>query len=185
MTAAHAGTLILPFDAEIPADFDWVAYSDITLNGKSLVLGTSTTTLLANTPYYIEGEKVGTYVFKGTPIGNSDVTSYTSTSGILTGVLVETEIAAGVGNYVLQNQEGKGVAFYNVKTKAKTVPAYRCYITVSSDTQSNMYRIGGTTNIDEVTVDDNADVYDMLGRKVIGPLEKGVYIKGNRKIYVK
>ena len=181
MTAAHAGTLILPFDAEIPAEFDWVAYSDITLNGKTLVLGESTTTLLANTPYYIEGEKEGTYVFTGTPTNEAA----SVTNGILTGVFVDTEIAAGVGNYVLQNQADKGVAFYNVKMKAKTVPAYRCYITVSSDTQSNMYRIGGTTNIDEVTVDDNVDVYDMLGRKVIGPLEKGVYIKGNRKIYVK
>ncbi|MBO7466722.1 MAG: hypothetical protein J6T94_03440 [Bacteroidaceae bacterium] len=181
MTAAHAGTLILPFAAEIPADYDWVAYTDITLNGKTLVLGESTTTLLANTPYYIEGEKEGTYTFSGTPTNEAASVK----NGILTGVFVDTEIEAGVGNYVLQNQEVNGVGFYNVKTKAKTIPAYRCYITVPSDTESNMYRIGGTTGIEEVTVEEAGDVYDMLGRKVLGPLEKGVYIKNNRKIFVK
>ena len=118
----------------------------------------------------------GTYEFTGTP--ENDAVSYTV--GLLTGLLEAGK--APVGSYVLQNQ-AKGVGFYKV-TSEKDVNANRCYLNMPAS-GALMYRIGGTTNIEEITVDDNAEVYDVLGRKVLGPLQKGVYIKDGHKIYVK
>lgn len=176
ITDAQYSTLILPFDADLPeglkaSTVEWPE------TGNELVETEVTDgKLLAGVPYLMFGEEVKTYTFTGVPTYAEE----TGTAGAMVGVLAESTVPAGC--YVLQKQDGK-VAFYKV-TKERAFHANRCYL-IAKPNGANMYRIGGTTGIDEVTVEEAGDVYDMLGRKVIGPLEKGVYIKNNRKIYVK
>ena len=176
ITEAQYSTLILPFDADLPeglkaSTVEWPE------TGNELVETEVTDgKLKAGVPYLMFGEEVKTYTFTGVPTYAEE----TGTAGAMVGVLAESTVPAGC--YVLQNQDGK-VAFYKI-TKERAFHANRCYMTAKPN-GANMYRIGGPTGIDEVTVEEAGDVYDMLGRKVIGPLEKGVYIKNNRKIYVK
>ena len=175
MTDAGWGTLILPFAADVPEEL--TAYTCATAAANSELELVDTTSLQANTPYIMAGT-AGTYEFTGAAT-NTEIKKYTV--GALTGVLEEG--TAPAGSYVLQKQ-GDKVAFFKVGEAGKTVKANRCYLSVA-DAGATMYRLGGTTGIQAVYADENGDVYDMLGRKVIGPLEKGVYIKNNRKFYVK
>ena len=176
------GTLILPFDAELPANYK--AYTVSEIDGKDLVLEEATS-IVAFTPYVMEGDD-SEVTFTGTP-GTADKDL---TFGLLTGVVAEGGLTGfhgvdGSDVYICQKQGKEVSSFYKINPeKGYTIPQYRCYLTAPKS-GANMYRIGGTTGIDEVTVEEAGDVYDMLGRKVIGPLEKGVYIKNNRKIFVK
>lgn len=176
------GTLILPFDAELPANYK--AYTVSEIDGKDLVL-VEASSIVAFTPYVMEGDD-SEVTFTGTP-GTADKDL---TFGLLTGVVAEGGLTgfngvAGYDVYICQKQGKEVSSFYKINPeKGYTIPQYRCYLTAPKS-GANMYRIGGTTGIDEVTVEEAGDVYDMLGRKVIGPLEKGVYIKNNRKIFVK
>lgn len=174
MTDAGWGTLILPFDAEVPKGL--TAYTCEKINDKSELELVDATSLEANTPYIIAGV-TGTYEFSGTAAN----TDKNYTVGLLTGVLEEA--TAPTGSYVLQKQ-GDNVAFFKVGDAGKTVNANRCYLNVSS-AGATMYRLGGTTSIGTIFADECVDVYDLLGRKITGPLEKGVYIKNNRKFYVR
>lgn len=174
MTDAGWGTLILPFEADVPEGL--TAYTCETAAAKSELDLVKATSLAANTPYIMEGT-AGTYEFTGTATN----TEKEYTVGALTGFLEEA--TAPAGSYVLQKQ-GDKVAFFKVGEAGKTVGANRCYLNVTG-AGATMYRLGGTTGIQAVYAEENCDVYDMLGRKVLGPLEKGVYIKNNRKFYVK
>lgn len=166
------GTLILPFASDIPAGLE--AYSCTTLNGNVLVLEKAAT-LAANTPY-IMGGTAGTYTFTGTPVAAES----SLTAGLLTGVLEATKAPAD--SYVLQDNEGLG--FYSVGDKNITVPAYRCYLN-AGPAGALVVRFGGTTNISNVEAEGDQTVYDILGRKVEGPVQKGFYIVNGKKVFVK
>lgn len=171
---AEYGTLILPFAAELPEGL--TAYSCAKVEGNVLTLD-EVESLAANTPYIIGGT-VGNYEFTGAPIP-SDATL---TAGLLTGVLEDTDAPAG--SYVLQNNTN-GLGFYKVGSVIPTVKAYRCYLTYAGEASALMYRFGGTTNISNIEAEGNNAMYDILGRKVVGPAQKGVYILNGKKVFVK
>lgn len=167
------GTLILPFDAVLPAGLQ--ANSCAAVNDNVLVLSAATS-LVANTPYIMSGT-LGTYTFTGTPVS----TENPLIDGLLIGVLKDT--AAPAGSFVLQNKS-EGLGFYKVGSTIPTVKANRCYLS-SEAAQALVVRFGGTTRIDNVEAEEHAAVFDILGRKVEGPLQKGIYIKNGKKVYVK
>lgn len=171
---ADYGTLILPFAADLPDGLK--AYSCAEVEGNVLTL-VEAESLAANTPYIMGGAK-GSYAFTGAPIP-SDATL---TAGLLTGVLEDTDAPAG--SYVLQNNTN-GLGFYKVGSVIPTVKAYRCYLTYAGEASALMYRFGGTTNISNIEAEGNNAMYDILGRKVVGPAQKGVYILNGKKVFVK
>ena len=106
------------------------------------------------------------------------------------------QIKAEVGSYVLQNpkdDEGnpRGLGFYLVgEGKQPTVGAYRSYMKYTpaeGQAASPMFRIGGSTGIDNTTLPSSEEIviYDLMGRKVT-TMEKGnMYIINGRKVIVK
>lgn len=173
MSSAGWGTLMLPFDADVPAGL--TAYGCAAVDGTTLVLAPSAK-LLANTPYIMEGE-AGEYDFAGVPAMTQ--TSYDS--GVLTGVYADTKITEG---YVLQRIDGE-VAFYRVDESAPIiVPAYHCYMNVEV-ANAAVLRLHGTTDIDGIDAEERSSIYDLSGKKLDQTAGKGVYIKGNRKVIIK
>lgn len=173
MTDAGWGTLILPFDADVPEGL--TAYTCGSISGSVLNLEEAES-IEANTPYIMAGA-TGNYTFTG--VASNTESSYTD--GVLTGVFQETNVSAG---YVLQNGE-EGVAFYKIGSTAAAVPAYRCYVTTPSSAAISL-RFGGTTGINNAIFDANEEpIYDLSGRRIEGELTKGFYIQGSKKFFVK
>lgn len=170
LTACGYGTLILPFDAELPVGVK--AYTCTELDGNVIVVEEQGA-ITANTPLLLCGTP-GNYNFTGVSVAEEE--SYTE--GLLTGVFASTEITSG---YVLQSQSGT-TGFYRVENPL-TVPANRCYLNVPS--QSRMLSLNfdadGTTAIDTTRSEQQSKVYDLSGRKVIRKA-KGVVVKDGVKV---
>lgn len=184
---ADYGTLILPFEAEIPAGMEAYTCTETEDNGITLKLEQATT-LEANTPYVLK--KVGaTYDFTFSGIAFSLASSYEV--GLLTGTLVDT--TAPVGSLVLQNQPA-GLGFYGVETDNITVKANRVYVTeeAAGINIQTLLLPGFESGINDVKVtDDVVDVYTIDGVKVkkavkateaLQGLSKGLYIVGGKKV---
>lgn len=173
MSSVGWGTLMLPFDADVPVGL--TAYGCAAVKDGVTVLAVSDK-LQANTPYIING-KSGKYSFTGLSV--MEKSSYSV--GALTGVFVDTQITEG---YVLQRLNGD-VAFYRVDPNAPIrVPAYRCYLNVTSASALRI-RLIGPTGLDVMESDREVDMYDLSGRKVATPMKKGIYIVENRKVIIK
>lgn len=105
------------------------------------------------------------------------------TNGLLNGVVTATEITS---DYVLQNQ-GEGEGFYKVNSeKAITVPMGKAYLSASaSPAKDNVLLIEVPTAINNVeAAADNDNVYNLNGVKVSTP-QRGIYIKGGKKVVMK
>lgn len=173
MSDAIWGTLMLPFDANVPAGI--VAYSCTGVDGNSVILNESST-IYANTPYLLNGIP-GTYSFTGIP--NAEKNEYSS--GCMNGVHSATTIYSG---YVLQENDGI-VAFYRVnENKPIEVPAGHCYINVTGDA---MYiRIDRTTGINEMDYNtEGSEIYYINGINVESTENNRIYIINNKKKYIK
>lgn len=173
MSEARWGTLMLPFDANVPAGI--VAYSCTGVDGNSVVLY-ECSTIYANTPYLLNGIPE-TYSFTGVPIAEKNEYS----SGCMTGVHSATTIYSG---YVLQENDGI-VAFYRVnENKPIEVPAGHCYINVTGDA---MYiRIDRTTGINEMDYNtEGSEIYYINGINVESTENNRIYIINNKKKYIK
>lgn len=177
MTSAGWGTLILPFDADVPEGLTAYACTSSTQEGDDYRLNLEATEeMTANTPYIMAGE-AKEYAFIGTP--NFEQCSYTN--GFLTGVYVPTAIDHG---YAMQKHDGR-VAFYKVNNgKSLTIPAYRCYMN-DNPSGSLFYRLDGTTNVEGFLTDEPSDatLYDLQGRKLNAKPEQGLYLRDG-KIYM-
>ena len=174
------GTLIVPFDAELPAGLK--AYTVDGADGTSLTL-TAASSIQANTAYVIENtiaEDINTTI-KGTVVKGYE---QGNTTGLLTGVYTKTE--APVGCYVLQNHDGV-VAFYRVDgglTTGLSVGANRCYLNMGSNSSEvkAFYLDGQATGIENLEMAaDKAVIYDLSGRRV-SKAQKGLYIVNGKKV---
>lgn len=163
------GTLILPFDADLPEGVS--AYTCTGIDGNT-VLMEQQGLIPANTPVIMSGTP-GTYTFTGESCASED--SYTE--GLLTGVFKATVIDDG---YVLQQQNGI-VGFYYVDAEEpKTVPANRCYLSVPAGAKM-LSLLEDTDGINAIDSSEEAGAYALDGKKV-GKKAKGVVIKGGVKI---
>ena len=170
MNDAGWGTLILPFDANIPAGL--AAYNCIDVKDETVILAESTT-LYANTPYLLNGVS-DTYSFTGIP--NADRNEYSN--GCMTGVHTDTSIAKG---YVLQVNSGTA-AFYKVEENTPlTVPAAHCFIDRECNTP--VLYISGTAGIEGITGNNERDeIYRINGVRVESAEENNLYIINKKKI---
>lgn len=173
LTEAGYGTLILPFDAELPDGLR--AYTCTGLSG-STVMTEAQPSIRANVPLLMQGTP-GTYKFQGD--GTPLMDSYTE--GLLTGVYVPTTLTDG---YVLQNQNGV-IGFYHVNANAPvTVPVNRCYLQSDMDFESLSVHFDAT-GISKVGQESKeVPLYDLQGRRVTAP-RRGVYIRKNKKVTLK
>ncbi|MBQ9362640.1 MAG: Ig-like domain-containing protein [Bacteroidaceae bacterium] len=123
ITAANKyGTLILPFEATVPAGV--TAYSVEEVSGSTLTLN-DVESFAANTPYIVYAEVGATETLAGLGAAYTDATY---TSGLLTGVYTATSEIPD-DSYVLASINNK-VAFYQVdNTDKPTVGANRAYLT--------------------------------------------------------
>ena len=175
-------TLMLPFNAELPAGMK--AYTCVANADEAILTLTEVETLVANTPYLVEGE--GSFEFSG--YGLAAKATYVSEA--LTGTYAE--VAAPVDSYVLQQLDGY-TAFYHVaKGKQPKVGANHCYLTVPAGTaKAPMFSISrgeDTTSIDnsQFTIDNSQlIIYDLMGRKVTNMVKGNMYIVNGKKVIVK
>ncbi len=175
-------TLILPFDAELPEGVK--AYSCTEANGEVLTL-TEATSLEANTPYLMNGEK-SEHAFTGYGLATKD--NYTA--DLFVGTYVDYQTTADGKTYVLQNNNGN-LAFYLVQDAAQPwVRANRCYMSYEAANGAPMFsfdRGEGTTGIEnsELNIQDSAVVYDLMGRKVNTMVKGGMYIVNGKKVVIR
>ena len=145
--AAKAGTVILPYEANIP---EGVSAYTLTYTSGDAVSATKITTgvLPANTPVLLNAEKASTpYIFTSTgTVPNAAPVDLTE--GALTGFYANTIVDQG---YVLQNQGGN-LGFYPFKS-ARTIKPYRAYLNVTPTSAHGLeilFDDGETTGIREV-----------------------------------
>lgn len=189
MTPAGYGTLILPFNCEIPKGLTAYECNGIDENNM-LVLG-SVSSFAANTPYIVKGSPA-TYHFNGVYSAIFDEYS----TDYMTGVYTDKKVPAG--SYVLQSQEPDGLAFYRVYESPEVVlPAYRCCLSVKdalsagnlkfSDSATGVKAVGDARNV-------KVDVYTVSGVKIrskvsaseaLDGLPAGVYVINNNKVIKK
>ncbi len=179
VTDAGAATLVLPYEATIPAGVK--AYT-LTYNGGDAATATELSgTIPANTPVLINA-KAGDYTFNATETQTTKAAS--PANGALTGVWAETTVPEG--SYVLQNQKGT-VAFYKVSSSDIKCPANSAYLTASASAKALAIIYGGsTTGINRIAANTtNDEIYNLQGIRMKGNLKRGVYIQNGKKIVVK
>ena len=181
---AAAATLVLPFEATIPA-----AATCYTLNytaGDDKVTATEVeTTLAANTPVLVNAAE-GNHKFVSTATsGDAATGSGTHTEGALTGVYAETVVPTS--SYILTNG-GTGVGFRKADGTTNKVAANRAYLTADGAAHELFIDYGGTAGITTIAKSQepiaNGQYYDLSGRHVAQPT-KGLYIVNGRKVIVK
>lgn len=168
LTACGVGTLILPFDAELPAGLQAYTCTGVVDNVLTLAGQTS---IQAGTPLILLGE-AGDYEFEGTPTATEN--SYTE--GLLTGVMAATDVDNG---YVLQTQ-GEVTGFYRMD-KTLSIPAYRCYLNVESNIKAFVFSDDATA-IEAITPSHNESVLYNLSGQRISKAQKGINIVGGKKV---
>lgn len=164
------GTLIVPFDADIPEGLE--VYTVSVVPDDAVLTLEAVDAIEANKPYVVYAANGFNGDLSGVGSANSDETY---TNGALTGVYKNTE--APVGSYVLQNQNDK-VAFYRVDSSdAIIVPAHRAYLTTTSALKAYFFD-GEATGVDTVVnvfATSPTEVYNASGVRQTG-LQKGLNI---------
>lgn len=190
MSPARYGTLILPFNSEIPKGL--TAYECKGVDEENMLVLDAVSSFSANTPYVVKGEPA-TYHFNGVYSALFDEYS----TEYMTGVYTDRQVPTGA--YVLQNQETDGLAFYRVyDTPVINITPYRCYINKPTATQAaNCLMLPDKpTGIATADIDSNklVDVYNASGMRVkskvrtdkaLEGLPSGVYIINNNKVIKK
>lgn len=186
--ANKIGTLILPFDADLPEGVK--AYTcDAADEGTKTLTLTTASSFEACKPYIVYAENG----YSGNISGTVDLSAtYPDediyAEGYLTGVLSPTVVNTG---YIMQNQ-GDGPMFYDADGSNFSLPAGRCYFTPSpSASLANVMGIrfvdAETTHISGVEngkTTSNTFYHDLSGRRVTQPT-KGIYIQDRKKVFIK
>ena len=123
--ANKVGTLILPFDTELPSGLK--AYSCNATEGDLLTL-TPAESIEACTPYIVYAENGYSGNLSGTAeLPDASNVTDVFTNGLLTGLLTSGVVNTG---FILQNK-GEGPVFYDAEGVNFSLPAGRCYLTSS------------------------------------------------------
>lgn len=181
ITDAGIGSMILPFDADVPEGmtvYEVDSYEEGTLRLKSVE------SIVANTPYIIKG-KAKDYPFVG--VAEAENFQYNDNAGNLRGTY--EDITAPQDSYVLQKHEGEDAGFYRVNETQPTVRAYRAYLTGLP--------VGGSSCLRLVFDDETTDVlsvsaatpatyasYNLAGQRAHKG-QKGIVIANGKKYIAK
>lgn len=190
LASAGYGTLILPFDCEIPSGL--TAYECTGVNRRETLKLNKVNSFAANTPYVVKGTP-GDYHFNGVYRALFD----TYSTPYMTGAYVEKKVPLDA--YVLQDQGWIGIAFFRVYENVNlTLPPYRCYLNpVTSGKPKNIFLpdddVTGIVEADG-TSPELVDVFTTSGVKVKNQVAKdkaldglpaGIYIINNDKVIKK
>lgn len=181
--ANKVGTLILPFDAELPSGLK--AYSCNAAEGDLLTLAPAES-IEACTPYIVYAENGYSGNLSGTAeLPDASNVTDVFTDGLLTGLLTSGVVSTG---YILQNK-GEGPIFYDADGVNFSLPAGRCYLTSSgSGVKAFQFAFDddatGISNVRSKMEDVREKIFDLAGRQVSSP-QHGIYIQGTRKVIVK
>lgn len=188
MTSAGYGTIILPFNCEIPKGLTVLECNGV--DNNNVLMLNSVNSFAANTPYIVKGTPA-TYHFNGVYSAIYDEYS----TDYMTGVYVDKKVP--VNSYVLQDQKEDGLAFYRVYDSPEiTMPAYRCWLNKQSEVVKCVKLPNMETGVTSVGLEQNknVDVYNTTGMKVrsnvkaekaLEGLPSGVYIINNNKVIKK
>ncbi len=186
------GTLILPFNAALPAGVQAFTCSTVNTTEQTINLEEANS-FVACKPYIVYAENG----FSGTLSGTVDLSAnypdedvYTEEEGLLTGVLTTTVVNTG---YIMQNQ-GDGPAFYSADGENFSLPAGRCYMTLPSS-GIKMFSLNfdskeETMKIDSLSKEERSEGeaeswYTLQGVKLDQkPTETGVYLNGTKKVFI-
>ena len=166
-------TLILPFEATVPADFTVSKATSVT--GTTVNLS-AVTSVSANRPVLVQGE--GLLALTATDVA-VPATSSKLAEGVLRGIYKST--AAEEGSYVLQNQNGV-TGFYCVVDVKPTINAFRAYLEApASDVKAYFFSEDATGIKDLNDLKDSNDViYNIAGQR-LSKMQKGVNIVNGKK----
>lgn len=167
-------TLVLPFEAAVPAGFKASGATSVTGN---LVNLEETQTIKAGQPVLIEGTGKFELTVSGAAI------AATGNAGLTDGVLCGTykSIPAPVDSYVLQNQSGV-IGFYQVDNVQPAVSAFRAYLTVPASGVKAFYLNEEATGIESVNGNTcNMEVYNLAGQR-LNRIQKGINIINGQKV---
>ncbi len=178
VTAANYATMVLPFDAALPAGVE--AYNITGATGNVLST-TAASAIAANKPVLLKN--AGTYTFSASEAAVA-ATGTTAQNGLLNGVYALTDVPTANG-YVLQNQSGD-VSFFKAADGQTALP-FRAYLTTMSAPARLLLDINDTaTGIVEIGQTDAVanTVYNLSGHRVAQPV-KGLYIVAGKKVMIK
>ncbi len=169
LTDAGWGTLILPFEAEIPSGL--TAYTCESLSGSTLNL-TPATKIEQFTPYIIAGTP-GSYNFAGPDVPGEN----TYVKGLLKGV--NGTYALQAADYIMQKQ-GSNVAFYQVGSGAKSgtnAEQYRCVLNSGLSLSMISFPETEITGVNGIANESNEikSIYSISGVRQSG-MQKGINI---------
>ena len=178
------GTLILPFDADLPEGVK--AYTcDAADEGTKTLTLTAAASFEACKPYIVYAKNG----YSGDISGTVDLTAtYPDediyAEGYLTGVLSPTVVNTG---YIMQNK-GDGPTFYDADGSNFSLPAGRCYLTPPTALLSKAFGF----SFEEVNAINavigkspiSSELHDLSGRRVTQPT-KGIYLQDGKKVFIK
>lgn len=185
---AKAGTLILPYEANIP---DGITAFTLTYTSGSSATATEINTgiLPANTPVLLNAETASEdYCFTSTGTVPNAAPSDLQ-KGAMTGVYSTGYVPAN--SYVLQNG-ADGLGFYKVTAdNTISIGAYRAYLTPGQNAEARMISIvfnddmtTGIGNITSAPSKDEGVAYNLAGQRVANGY-KGLVIKNGKKYIIK
>ena len=184
VSSAGFGTLILPFNAELPTGLKVYSCSEVGANGVLNLVEESS--IRRNVPYFVNATPGKTYKFEGPEA--VDVGKSSFQEGILVGA-VANDVSLNKGtDYILQEQDGK-VAFYQYTgTKSddssendadgnRLAKPFRAFIRLSSASNAPKINLPGDegTDIREITTSSNPFIYSLDGHRH-SSLQKGLNI---------
>ena len=143
-----------------------------------------------NTPYLVKAEAETTIAFEATDVtleqtvGGKSAGGYTL-KGTLTG-LTNAE-AAAAGAYILQaGGEWKKVTSDTQQARQAYIPPFRAYIVAAGGSEARLSTVIGETtaigNLRTVDLDGTEHWYDLNGRSIAAPAQRGIYVVNGKKI---
>jgi len=185
-TAMRYKTLVLPFDAAVPAGFR--AYNAASVNG-SVVRLESAAGISAGEPVVISGE--GTFELSESDVFVAATDDAPLTNGLLTGTYKRT--VAPIGSYILQNHDDV-IGFYHVVSMQPSVGAFRAWLNVpSSEVKAYTFTMDDATAVQTIdngqaTLDGRREgqraIFNLAGQRV-QEIQKGVNITNGKKVILK
>ncbi len=170
---ADYGTMVIPFDAELPSD---VEAFNITGNEGDVLTTAEAEAIEANKPVMLKGSGEVSFTASNAEI---DATAKgVQTCGLLSGVYAATAVPTE-NTYVLQKQ-GEDVNFYKA-ISGLTVNPFRAYLTAAAGAARLTFDFNEATGIKTVKTTDGAEVYNLQGVRVANPT-KGLYIVNGKKV---
>ena len=194
----HA-TFYAPVAVTIPEGVK--AYTGMVKNEELLTLTEITGTIPAGTAVVLIAENADTYYFEIVASEEGAIASSHLEGTVPT--IVNDKKTAEVKYYTLQTHDfngdgtNDGVAFK--KYTGDNLIGFRAYLELPEETKATALRISfsnaedednqsGTTEIGNVESTDDSQqsvVYDLLGRRVLNDLIKGIYIVNGKKVVIK